>query len=77
MVEILGDQYEAARLKHEHDSSDQDVQASLVATIAQHGIDFLPGSVELGDFDPTATAVAIGLLDQLHLMPPAETRTTL
>jgi hypothetical protein len=24
----------------------------------RHGIDFLPGSVELGDFDPTSTAIA-------------------
>ncbi len=71
MVEILGDQYEAARLKHEHDSLIKNVQASLAAAIAQHGIDFLPGSVELGDFDPTSIAVAIGLLDQQHILPAA------
>ena len=27
--------------------------ASIDRTIARHGIDYLPGSVELGDFDPT------------------------
>jgi hypothetical protein len=76
MAEILGDQYEAARLKHEHDSLVNSVQASLAAAIAQHGIDFLPGSVELGDFDPTSSAVAIGLLDLQHLLPESEIRNT-
>ena len=28
-------------------------------TMAQHSIDYLPGSVELGDFDPTSTAIAL------------------
>ena len=76
MAEILGDEDEAALLKHEHDLLCKNVQASLAVTIAQHGIDFLPGSVELGDFDPTASAVAIALLDQLEILPAAETRTT-
>ena len=52
------------------------MRASLAATIARHRIDFVPGSVELGDFDPAATAIAIGLLDQLHLLPEKETNTT-
>jgi hypothetical protein len=76
MVEILGDQYEAARLKDVQASMIKNVQASLAAAIAQHGIDFLPGSVELGDFDPTAIAVAVALLDQLEILPAAETRRT-
>jgi hypothetical protein len=50
--------------------------ASLVATMVKHKIDFIPGSVELGDFDPTATSIAIGLLDQLHLLPLNETHHT-
>jgi hypothetical protein len=32
--------------------------------------------VEFGDFDPTATSIAIGLLDQLHLLPETETRNS-
>ncbi len=39
------------------------------ATMARHGIDFLPGSVELGDFDPTSTAIAFD--------PCGEARTVL
>ncbi len=52
------------------------MRASLSATIARHGIDFVPGSVELGDFDPTSTAIAVALLDEPGLLPHAETVTT-
>jgi len=76
MEEVLGDTAEASRLRALRDSLSEDVHASLAATIARHGIDFVPGSVEFGDFDPTATANAIGLLDLLHLLPPDETSAT-
>jgi hypothetical protein len=36
----------------------------------------VPGSVELGDFDPAATAIAIALLDQLQILPQAEINNT-
>jgi hypothetical protein len=76
MAEVLGDTKEAARLASMRDSFSEDVAASLRATIARHKIDFVPGSVEFGDFDPTATSVAVNLLDQLHLLPPAEIQKT-
>jgi hypothetical protein len=37
--------------------------ASIEATRAQRNLDFIPGSIEWADFDPTATANAIYLLD--------------
>ncbi|MDB6086243.1 MAG: hypothetical protein JWN43_4124 [Gammaproteobacteria bacterium] len=37
--------------------------ASIEATRARRNLDFIPGSVEWADFDPTATANAIYLLD--------------
>ena len=76
MTEVLGDATEAARLSALRESFSEDVRASLAATIARHKIDFVPGSVEFGDFDPTATSIAVGLLDQLHLLPQAETHRT-
>jgi hypothetical protein len=76
MAEVLGDDTEAARLTRLKHAFAEDVRASLAATIARHGIDFIPGSVELGDFDPTATAIAVALLDELSLLPRAETDTT-
>ena len=76
MAEVLGDGTEAKRLSALREAFSENVRASLTATMARHKIDFIPGSVELGDFDPTATSVAIGLLDQLHLLPPKETHHT-
>jgi len=73
MAEILGDTAEAKRLATLHDVFSKDVRASLAATISRHNIDFVPGSVEFGDFDPTATSNAVGLLDLLHLLPRKET----
>ena len=69
MAEVLGDARESARLSALQESFSKDLRASLAATMEQHKIDFVPGSVEFADFDPTATSVAIGLLDQLHLLP--------
>ena len=40
-------------------------------TIADHGIDFLPGSVELGDFDPTSSAIALDPGGEGARLPPA------
>jgi hypothetical protein len=37
--------------------------ASIEATRAQRGLDFIPGSIEWADFDPTATSNAIYLFD--------------
>ena len=76
MAKVLGQSKEAARLAALWDSLSGQVRASLAATITRHGIDFVPGSVELVDFDPTSTAIAIGLLDELHLLPPAQTADT-
>jgi hypothetical protein len=72
----LGDAKEAARLADLRDLFSEDVRNSLRATIERHKIDFVPGSVEFGDFDPTATSVAVNLLDQLHLLPQPEINNT-
>jgi hypothetical protein len=76
MATVLEDDAEAARLIRLKNAFSEDVRASLTATIARHGIDFIPGSVELGDFDPTATAIAVALLDELSLLPRREIDTT-
>ncbi|MEQ1438512.1 discoidin domain-containing protein [Fontimonas sp. SYSU GA230001] len=45
--------------------------ASIAATRARQSLDYIPGSVEWADFDPTATAQLITLLD----LPPQLDRT--
>jgi hypothetical protein len=49
----LAKQWRVAR-----DEFRRDLRASLLASTAAHGITYLPGAAELGDFDPTSTAIA-------------------
>jgi hypothetical protein len=54
----------------------RDLAASIRATIAERGIDFVPGSAELGDFDATSTAIGISPLNLAAVFPPAELQRT-
>jgi hypothetical protein len=54
----------------------RDFAASIQRTIDEHGIDYIPGSAELGDFDPSATAIAISPLGLSSLLPSRELEHT-
>lgn len=54
----------------------RNLKASIERTIADHGIEYLPGSVELGDFDPAASSIGITLLPGCELLPPQATQRT-
>lgn len=72
----LGDRQAARHWARSARELEEDVQASLAATMAQHGIDYLPGCAELGDFDPTSTTVALSPAGIAHRLPrPALERT--
>ena len=58
-AEVIGDREAGRRIGAMRDAMRADLHASIVRTIADHGIDFLPGSVELGDFDPTSSAIGL------------------
>lgn len=73
---ILGEAETAARFAALRDEFRRDLYDSLRLTLARRAIDFLPGSVELGDFDPTSTAIAIAPGGELENLPqPALYRT--
>ena len=65
----LGDAAEARRLTTLRDAFRESIRASLALTIAERKIDYVPGSVEWADFDPTATSNAISLLGETPTMP--------
>jgi len=50
--------------------------ASIRRTIAEHHLDFIPGSAELGDFDATSTAIGLSPLNLAAVFPPAELKQT-
>jgi hypothetical protein len=66
---ILGDEREAQRIGAIRDEFRTALRESIARTIAERKIDFVPGSVEWADFDPTATANAVALLGFLDDVP--------
>lgn len=72
----LGHAAEAARLRRLRDAMRTDLHRSIRATIARHGLDVLPGSVELGDFDPTSSAIALDPGSEGPRLPEVELRGT-
>lgn len=76
MAEALGLAAEAGRLAALRDDFCANLYASLNLTIAQHGLDFVPGSVEFADFDPAATAIALSVIDETHRLPAKAIKQT-
>ncbi len=73
---VLGEDEQATRFANLRDAFRKDLYASIRATIKQHNIDFIPGAVELGDFDPTSTTIAVDPGGELGRLPqPALDRT--
>ena len=54
----LGQSAQAATWQHELSEFERDVAASLRTSASLHGIDYLPGAAELGDFDPASSTIA-------------------
>lgn len=59
VAEALGRAEDAKRMAAARDEFRADLDASLRAAAKLHGIDYLPGAAELGDFDPTSTTIAL------------------
>ncbi len=72
----LGHAGEAARLLSSRDAMRVDLHRSIAATMARHGLDVLPGSVELGDFDPTSSAIALDPCAEGQRLPQQALRRT-
>src|SRR5262249_32430384 len=69
MADILGHREQAHRLTAFRDAFCAPLFTSLHATIQERTLDFIPGSVELADFAPAASAIAVALVDELHHLP--------
>ena len=59
VAQWLGKAEDAKRFTASRDQFREDLHDSLQAAERLHGIDFLPGSAELGDFDATSTTIAL------------------
>ncbi|NCT70365.1 MAG: coagulation factor 5/8 type domain-containing protein [Xanthomonadaceae bacterium] len=59
IADALGQTSESKRMTASRDQFRDDLYASLQAATKLHGITYLPGAAEIGDFDPTSTTIAL------------------
>lgn len=76
LAEAVGDAERARSFGALAEEFHRDLLASYSAAMQLHGLAFLPASVELGDFDPTSTAVALTLGIDPSELPEAALRET-
>ncbi len=69
LAQMLGQANDAARLAIERDAFRADILASLQASAKKHGIAYLPGAADLGDFDATSTTIALSPGNELAHLP--------
>ncbi len=76
LARVMGDAEHAAKIQAAEDDLRRDLRASIERSIAKHGIDFIPGAAELGDFDANSTAIAFTPIGEAkHLPQPELVRT--
>jgi len=73
---VVGDTEHAAAFATLRDAFRSDLYASINQVMVDRQLDYVPGSVELADFDPNATAIAVGTVDELHNLPQAALNQT-
>ncbi len=73
---ILNEKEDYQLFKSIRDEFQKNLTNSLYLTIQHHKIDYIPGSVELGDFDPTSTSILIFPCNQVSYVPQVKLLNT-
>jgi hypothetical protein len=76
LAQVLGRADEARRLAAIRDEFERDLAASVRAAMARHGIDYVPGCADLGDFDATSTTIALDPVQAGAVLPPGALERT-
>ncbi|MGH7740827.1 MAG: discoidin domain-containing protein [Candidatus Eiseniibacteriota bacterium] len=71
IAESLGRHVDAASIRASGEQFAADFSASVRAALRLHGIDYVPGCADLGDFDATSSAIALSPLQVGDVFPPA------
>lgn len=69
IAHLLGHEEDAATFARYADEARESLIESYRQTMLRTGIDYLPGCVELGDFDATSTTVALFPVNELGTLP--------
>lgn len=73
---ILGQQNEYERIAAIRDAFSKNLYESLRLAMQTRNIDYIPGCVELGDFDATSTTVALNPCNELKNLPKPQIYNT-
>lgn len=65
----LGHEGDAARLRSIAGEFQDDLLASIAAAMQRHGIDYIPGCADMGDFDATSTTIALSPVGADAVLP--------
>ena len=76
LAAALGRTEDAKRIRSSLDEMREDVHASIRRVISDRGLDFVPGSADLGDFDATSTTIAFDPCAEASRLPPRELENT-
>ena len=76
LAEALGERDAAARLIRSRDEFRRDLYDSIRLMPQAHGIDFIPGAADLGDFDATSTTIALAPGGEQATLPQAQLHAT-
>ncbi|MCS7053847.1 MAG: hypothetical protein NZM09_08950, partial [Ignavibacterium sp.] len=69
IFKIIGDEKEYERIKNLRDQFRTNLYNSLQLAIKTRKIDYIPGCVELGDFDATSTTIALYPVNEKNNLP--------
>ncbi len=73
---VLADRASATRIAALRDAMRHDLRQSIACVLERRQLAFIPGSVELGDFDPTSTAIAFDPCREAGRLPRAALEQT-
>ncbi len=73
---ILGEKENYGRVKKIRDTFKENLYNSINLAMKVRGIDYIPGCVELGDFDATSTTIAISPCNELQNLPQPYAQNT-
>ena len=76
VAQWLGKDAAAQRFAASRDQFRADLHASITIATRRRGIDFIPGSAELGDFDATSTTIALSPGGEQERLPQALLQAT-
>uniref|UniRef100_A0A832I2P0 Coagulation factor 5/8 type domain-containing protein n=1 Tax=Eiseniibacteriota bacterium TaxID=2212470 RepID=A0A832I2P0_UNCEI len=76
LARVLGRGADARRIAASGAALRRDFAASIRAAMKRHGVAYVPGSADLGDFDATSTTIALSPVQAAELAPPGAIEAT-